>query len=105
MRQFIEHRYTIRQNLLGIFCFCLFAYFTYHAAFGTRSYFRLLTLERETAGLSTLYDDLHAQRLDIEDRVIRLRPASLDVDLLEERVRLVLGYSRANEQILFFNSN
>ena len=46
--KFIAHRYTIRQNLLSIFCFCLSIYFTYHAAFGTRSYFQLLTLERET---------------------------------------------------------
>lgn len=102
--KFIAHRYTIRQNLLSIFCFCLSIYFTYHAAFGTRSYFRLLTLEKDTASLSTLYDDLHNQRLAIEDRVVRLRPASLDADLLEERIRLVLGYNRANEKILFFDS-
>jgi cell division protein FtsB len=103
MRKLIAQRYLIRRNLLGIIALCLCVYFTYHLTFGTRSYFRLLGFEHETARLAVTYDNLHAQRVTLEDKVVRLRPSSLDPDLLEERVREVLGYTRPDERIILMN--
>jgi len=100
MRKLISQRYTIRRNLLTILGFCLGLYFSYHACFGERSVWRLMALEKSTARLSKEYDQLHGQRMALEGRVIRMRPGSLDPDMLEERARYVLGYVRADETVI-----
>ena len=100
MGRLIEQRYLIRHNLPTIIGFCLFIYFTYHIGFGERSLLRLMSLERQKAAVSLQYDKLHEERLVLESRVIRLRPGSIDPDLLEERARHVLGYTLPDEQVI-----
>lgn len=100
MRKLIAHRYVIRQNWLAIISFCLLCYFSYHAVLGERSYIRLMSLERQIDRVSMTYDDLHGQRVALEGKVIKMRPSSLDKDLLEERVHHVLGYYHGDSQII-----
>ncbi|MCB9991457.1 MAG: septum formation initiator family protein [Rhodospirillales bacterium] len=100
MRKLIEQRYVIKQNLLAIVGFLLFCYFSYHAILGERSYIRLMSLEREITKVSASYDNLHERRVALEDRVVRLRPGSLDRDLLEERARYVLGFQYPGEMTI-----
>ena len=100
MRKLIEQRYVIKQNLLAIIGFCLFCYFSYHALLGERSYIRLMSLERQVTKVSATYEGLREERVALEEKVVRLRPASLDRDLLEERVHYVLGFYRSDEQVI-----
>ena len=100
MRRLIERRYVIRGNLLVIIGVTLALYFSYHIGFGERSYLRLMALENAETNLSAQYDQLHAQRVALEEKVVRLRPGSLDPDLLEERARYVLGYVRPDEKVI-----
>lgn len=79
---------------------CLSFYFCYHLAFGQRGYFRLITLENRLANIEAEYQELHTKRAEIEKKVIMMRPGSIDRDLLEERVRHVLGYHHKNDYIL-----
>ena len=72
-------------------------YFSYHAVFGNRSYIRLASLESQIETLSDKRDELAAQRTGLEDKVVMLRPGSVDRDLLEERARYVLGYHMPGE--------
>lgn len=80
--------------------FILALYFSYHIGFGERSYWRLRNVENSISQLSTEYQQLHARRAALESRVTRLRPGSLDPDLLEERARYVLGYVRPDEMVI-----
>ena len=100
MRKLIEQRYVIKQNLLAIIGFCLCCYFSYHALLGERSYIKLVSLERQTTKISATYDDLYTERVALEDKVVRLRPGSLDRDLLEERVHYVLGFYHPDEKVI-----
>ncbi len=100
MGRLIDQRYLIRHNFPAIIGFCLFLYFTYHIGFGERSILRLMMLERQTATVSQQYDRLHEERLALESKVVRLRPGSIDPDLLEERARYVLGYTLPGEQVI-----
>ncbi len=100
MKRLVEQRYVVRHNFLTIMAFCLCFYFTYHIFFGERSIIRLISLERSTARISAEYNSLYQDRQELEARVVRLRPNSLDRDLLEERARFVLGYSYPDETIL-----
>lgn len=100
MKKLIAQRYVIRQNWLAIMGFCLFCYFSYHALLGERSYIRLMSLERQITKVSATYDGLSDERVVLEEKVVRLRPGSLDRDLLEERVRYVLGFYRPEEKVI-----
>ena len=104
MKRLIEQRYLVRHNLTAIIGFCLFCYFSYNIVFGERSALRLMTLETITADAQFHYDELHARRTDLESQVSRLRPGSLDRDLLEERARIVLGYSYPGERTVVQNN-
>ena len=54
----------------------------------------------EERRLKSELDALTAQRKHIENKVNRLSEASLDLDLLDERARAVLGLAREDEMIV-----
>ena len=60
----------------------------------------LYGLERSISKLSEQHQELHIKRTALEYNVQRLRPNSIDPDLLEERARYVLGYVHPDETIL-----
>jgi cell division protein FtsB len=100
MRKLLQKRYVVKHNVVAIIGFCLCFYFTYHIVSGERSYLRLVSLERSVERLSGQYEDLNKQRHALENKVVMLRPGSIDPDLLEERARVVLGYQHPDEYIV-----
>ncbi len=76
-------------------------YFAYHAIQGDRGFIALGKLEHQVSNLDDKLADLQKERAKLENQVGLLRPDSLDPDMLEERARIVLGYARADEIILF----
>ncbi|MCB1537901.1 MAG: septum formation initiator family protein [Rhodospirillales bacterium] len=63
----------------------------FYLLFGANSIFNLRALKVQEAELQTHLNAVHAQRADIEDRVVRMRPGSLDWDLVEQEARAQLG--------------
>lgn len=59
-----------------------------------------MTLENTIETLSFKYDGFHKDRLELESKVVSLRPGSIEYDLLEERARYVLGYIHPDDQML-----
>jgi|AntRauTorckE6833_2_1112554.scaffolds.fasta_scaffold43795_2 cell division protein FtsB len=100
MKYLIAQRHIIRQNFLPIIAFVLFCYFSFHILMGERSYLQLVSTEKKVETLAAEYERILEQRVALEDRVVRMRPGSIDLDLLEERSRHILGYVRENEDIL-----
>lgn len=100
MKRLIEQRYVVRQNILTIIGLGLCVYFTWHIVAGERSSFRLMSLERQIERTTVAYEQEHLKREQLEAKVVKLRPGSIDPDLLEERARAVLGYARPDEQIV-----
>ncbi len=70
----------------------LVAYFAFHAFEGDRGIRALQRLDQEITRATDVRDGVVETRREIERRVARLHPETLDRDLLEERARLVLGY-------------
>lgn len=64
---------------------------------------RLSALDQAIAATEIVHDDLIDERVALEERVVRLRPASLDPDFLEERAAIVLGFYRPEEQIILYS--
>lgn len=100
MKKLIAQRYTIRRNFTALICVCLSLYFLGNALFGERSSFRLMLLNNEISQTTEDVSKLHADRVALENKVTRLRPGSLDPDLLEERARVMLGFNYGTEQVL-----
>lgn len=82
---------------------CLCIYFTYHSLQGDRGVFKFLSLNVQ---VEKAYSDLAALEVEkayLQERVVMLRPDSLNMDFLEERARTVLGLKFDGEQILLLN--
>lgn len=103
MNKLFQKRYLIRENLVLLIGICLTVYFSYHLLQGNRSYLRLMSLENNINELSEQYETTKTDRAEIERKVIMLRPGSINKDLLEERARSVLGYTRPDEKVIVTN--
>ncbi|MCL5775558.1 septum formation initiator family protein [Limibaculum sp. FT325] len=67
---------------------------------GERGLTALHDAERSIATLETELAALEAENAALENRVRRLDESYLDLDLLEERARSVLGYVRGDEIVI-----
>ncbi len=86
---------------LATFISCgLFVYFAFHLIHGERGYFALKGVEAKLAVSQHHYDDLSQERQSLENRVKMLRPDSVDLDLLDERARVVLGFMKPSEVVI-----
>jgi cell division protein FtsB len=87
--------------LLG---FCLLFYFAYHIFQGERGFFAWLRLKQKIAEDEAILVNLQVQRETLERQVHLLRPDNLDLDMLEERARLILNFARPDEVVIYNDS-
>jgi len=76
------------------------AYFTFTAVQGNYGLFRRIQIEAEADRLATQLAALQAEKDRMEILTRRLSDDFLDLDLLDERARNVLGYKRPDELVL-----
>ncbi len=96
----VQSRSQIR--LLGIFAVALAAslYFAFAAVQGEYGLFRRAEINAEILQQRVILDDLNVEIAQITNLTERLSDSYLDLDLLDEQARDVLGYARPNEIIL-----
>jgi cell division protein FtsB len=103
MNKLFSYSSLFRENLLAVIGVCLCVYFIYHAVAGNRSLMRMHSIEYQIETLSKEETELQAQRAALEKKVAMMRPGTVDKDLLEERVRAVLGYQKPHEFTVLSN--
>ncbi len=81
-------------------CLTLAAYFTFAAVQGDYGLFRRIEIEAETRRLEAERERLEAEVAAMENLTRRLSDDFLDMDLLDERARDVLGLLRHNEIVI-----
>lgn len=90
-----------RQNLGGLIYFALSftlaAYFTFAAVQGDFGVFRRVEIAAEAETLRGERDRLAADLAQMQNLTRRLSDSYLDIDLLDQQARDVLGYMRADE--------
>lgn len=79
------------------FVFVFGIYFTFAAVQGDYGMFARVAINAETAALTQERDRLQAELDEMENLTRRLSDSYLDLDLLDERARDVLGYMRTDE--------
>jgi len=80
--------------------FCLTAYFTIAAVQGDFGHFRRGQIEADEAALKLELAQLHVEHAILKNKTKRLSNSYLDLDLLDERARKVLGMARGDEIII-----
>lgn len=83
-----------------VLAFMLGAYFTFAAVQGDYGVFRQVQIRAEAETLRQERDRLYDELAKITNLTTRLSDRYLDIDLLDERVRDVMGYVRADEIVI-----
>lgn len=87
-----EARKRGRQIVVPIFAAVISGYFAFHAVLGDRGIFAYADLTEEVREAQLKLADVRGRREALQSDVRRLQRESLDLNLLEERVRTVLNY-------------
>ena len=80
-----------------VLAFALGVYFTFAAVQGDYGMFRRVAINAEARTLSEERDRLEAELAEMQNLTHRLSDGYLDMDLLDQQTRDVLGYMRADE--------
>lgn len=83
-----------------LLAFTLGSYFTFAAVQGDFGVFRQVEIAAEAEGLKLERDRLATELAEMQNRTMRLSDEFLDIDLLDEQARDVLGYVRADEIVI-----
>ncbi|MEO1549908.1 MAG: septum formation initiator family protein [Pseudomonadota bacterium] len=75
-------------------------YFAFAATQGNYGLFRLIQVQAQAELLQEDLAALKSEREALENRTRRLSSEHLDLDLLDERARAVLGFARGDEIII-----
>lgn len=80
--------------------FVLATYFTFAAVQGNYGLFQRVEIEAEARTLTARRDQINAEIKRMENLTRRLSDDYLDLDLLDEQARSVLGLLRADELVI-----
>ncbi len=86
-----------------VICACAIAYFGYHLVEGDRGLHTYARLTQEIAQVRQDVAKTAEERRQLERRVALLRPDGLDLDMLDEQARRVLGEVGPDDVVLFDN--
>ncbi len=83
--------------LAGVF---VSVYFAFYAVNGDRGVLKYMSLRQEIAEARKVAASYRHERASLEEKVKHLSNTSLDLDLLEERARIVLNMAAKDEFII-----
>ena len=82
---------------------CLIVYFLYHAVQGDRGLIAFWQLSKQVTQAENTQSMLNQKRTELQTRVSLLNPNSLNSDMIDERARFILGYTKSDEIVIFLN--
>lgn len=100
MLVFTERSFDFKRFYRSAAVILVLFYLSFHSVSGERGLFAWF---KETRRLESLNIELNAavkEREVLETRIKHLSNASLDLDLLDERARIVLGYAGRDEAVI-----
>lgn len=83
---------------------CLAGYFVYHAIQGDRGILAWMQINQQIKTAQAELATTDAERAAMEQRVALLSNTSLDLDMLEERARVMLNFSHPDDLVIFMRS-
>jgi cell division protein FtsB len=101
-REFNRRLKSLAAQLLGA---CVAGYFIYHAVQGDRGILAWLRVNQQLEAAQVELAQSATERAALEQRVALLNNSSLDLDMLEERARIMLNFSDPDDVVIFLPSN
>jgi cell division protein FtsB len=92
-----KHTWRTIASALGA---CIVGYFVYHTIQGDRGWLAMVRLQQQVNLSQDNLSQLQNDRRQLEHRVQLMRPDSLDPDLLDEKSRELLNYSKPGEVVI-----
>ena len=92
-----KHTWRTIASALGA---CVVGYFLYHTIQGDRGWLSMLRLQQQVNTSEANLSQLQKERQELEHRVQLMRPDSLDPDLLDEKSRELLDYSKPGDIVV-----
>lgn len=99
---FVKKHNITKPLFVGYFIgFAVISYFIFCTLFGAKGYIEYLALQRQIANKENIKRDLVVKMQVKQNMVEGMNLNSLDLDLLDEQARKVLGYAGKNEVIIY----
>jgi cell division protein FtsB len=83
---------------------CVAGYFVYHAVQGDRGIVAWMQLNQQIRVAEDELAKTDIERQEMEQRVALLSNSSLDLDMLEERARVMLNFAHPEDLVIFLNA-
>ncbi len=90
----------LRDIIFPVIIVAMMTYFTYHIFQGQRGVLAWIRLDKKLNEQEAILSKLTQEKESLEREAYLLRPDSLDIDLLEEKARLLLNFSHADEVVV-----
>ena len=100
MGLFLELTNKIKNSGFLILCVLLFFYFSFYTINGERGLLKYMYLSKEIAYAKDIAAQYSAQKQKLEAKVRLLSSSSLDLDMLDERARVVLNFAGDDEFVI-----
>lgn len=100
MGLFLDLQNKLKSSGFLILCILLFFYFSFYTINGERGLLRYMYLSKEIVHARKIEARYSAEKNKLEDKVRLLSSNSLDLDLLEERARVVLNFAGKDEFVI-----
>ena len=99
---FPEVPFSLPRRALGpLLCVLILFYLGFHAVSGERGLFALFKETRRLEQLTAELAAIRSNREQMERKIKLMSNTSLDLDMLDERARTVLGLAGKDEVVLF----
>lgn len=95
-----RNKHALQTLVLSCIGLCIVGYFVYHTILGNHGWFAMLRLEKEAAAAQANLDSLQKERTELQRRTDLLKSKGMDPDLLDEKSRELLNYSKPDEIIV-----
>ena len=97
-----ETSLSLPRRLIGPFiCVLVLFYLGFHAVSGERGLVVLFKETRKLEQLEAKLDAVQSRRAQMEKKIRLMSSRSLDLDMLDEQARQVIGYAGKDEVVLF----
>lgn len=100
----IEIQNRLRKSGVLIIFVILFFYFSFYTINGERGLRRYLHLQQELSYAEKIAEKYSKKKVELEAKVRLLSSDSLDLDMLDERTRVILNYANSDEFVIIDNA-
>ncbi len=104
MSKHVKFVSRLRLVFAPLMAVALIAYFSYHLVNGDRGLLAYRDLRQAIEKAETIKADTARERAVLERRVSLLRSDSLDLDMVEERARIILDLAEPGDVVIFRNT-